>query len=370
MGKSLKGRELGENIYQQKDGLYVAKYTPKGGGKRVVKRFKKLNDCREWMAEANFNDRMDMSFIDITVDELAKLWIEEKRETVKYNSSIRNEMNYNLHIKPYIGKMKIREVKRIHCQRILLEKRKVYKKGTINLIKSSMSNMFRFAVKNGLIDRNPTQYLDCNAGIETEQERRVMTVEEQKQFVRGIKGTKFEKQFLLILNTGLRIGEICGLQWKDIDFKNKTLKVQRTAYRKIREGIVVDTPKTINSYRTIPLTDEAISILKMQKDEQKIYSLENDDFVFKTIRGGITYEGMYAKWLEGNCANIGVEKITPHTLRHTFATRCIEAGMKPKTLQKILGHSNINMTMNLYVHVTDDEKAKEMEKFEKLLNVM
>lgn len=100
--------------------------------------------------------------------------------------------------------------------------------------------------------------------------------------------------------------------------------------------------------------------------KQKVVSFEFADHIFLNSNGKLLPNSNYYRHLKNICDKAGIKRISMHTLRHTFATRCIESGIKPKTLQNILGHANISMTMDLYVHVTEDEKEKEMKKFEKL----
>ncbi len=123
----------------------------------------------------------------------------------------------------------------------------------------------------------------------------------------------------------------------------------------------VGPPKSKSGYRTIPLTDEAIRILNNQRAKNmdlKCVAMEWADTVFLCRNGTPVKNSTYDTGLFKYCDRVGIPRF--HVLRHTFATRCIEAVMKPKTLQKILGHSNIGITMNLYVHVTEDEKLKEI----------
>ena len=117
---------------------------------------------------------------------------------------------------------------------------------------------------------------------------------------------------------------------------------------------------------------EALIYMKEQQIQQKrkMLSFEFSNHIFLNRNGKLIPNSNYDIYLERLCAKADIEKISMHTLRHTFATRCIESGMKPKTLQKILGHANISMTMDLYVHVTEDEKQKEMQKFEALYNIV
>ena len=117
--------------------------------------------------------------------------------------------------------------------------------------------------------------------------------------------------------------------------------------------------------------DLLLEIKSLQAERKnKVIHLEFSDHIFLNRNGRLIPNSNYDRYLEKICDKTGIEKISMHTLRHTFATRCIESGMKPKTLQKILGHANISMTMDLYVHVTEDEKEKEMQKFEKMYAVI
>lgn len=121
------------------------------------------------------------------------------------------------------------------------------------------------------------------------------------------------------------------------------------------------------------LTQEAIKILQNQREKLrklKVIPIEYSDLVFLNRNGTPTKNSAYDTKLFYYCGKAEIPRFSMHTLRHTFATRCIEAGMRPKTLQMILGHSNIGITMNLYVHVTEEEKTKEAESIEKMLNVM
>ena len=123
-------------------------------------------------------------------------------------------------------------------------------------------------------------------------------------------------------------------------------------------------PKSKSGYRTIPLTEEAVSILKKQKEKNKRISeisTEWEEFVFLCRKGTPVKNSTYDTALFKICDKAKIPRFSMHILRHTFATRCIEAGMKPKTLQMLLGHSNIGITMNLYVHTTEEEKKKEMD---------
>lgn len=369
MGKSLKGRELGEGISQQKDGLYVARYTAIDG-KRVSKRFKELKDCKEWFYQADILLKKNVSLKDITVNELARMWLKEKEKILKYRTWKSYESTYRMHIEPFLGELKLCDVKMAHCKNTIYKASEELKNGTLERIKSVMCSLFSYAIENELIEKNPASKVVTKIPGNEGKEVKALTREEQNRFIQCIKGTRYENSLMLILNTGLRISELCGLKWQDIDFQNKTMKIQRTAIEKIGSGIVEDTTKSVSGNRLIPLTDEAIRILKSQKARTKVINIDTKDYVFTSCYGNITNKRNYDAWIEKHRDEWGLPNLTPHVLRHTFATRCIEGGMIPKTLQMILGHSNISVTMNLYVHTTEEQKAEEIKQVENLLKIV
>ena len=215
---------------------------------------------------------------------------------------------------------------------------------------------------------------------EEKKERRVLTIRETELFLEQAKGTFYENLFILALETGLRVGELSALQWEDIDFKKKVIHVKHTLCYFSKNGKYVfemhDT-KTNNGKRTIPLTAKAINSLKCQKLQKQEIILkgktakeEFQNLVFVTKNNQPTQQFLINQCMQlviqnMNKAGIDFSPFTLHTLRHTFATRAIECGMNPKTLQKLLGHGTLQMTMDLYCHVTEDTLFSEMEKFEK-----
>lgn len=373
MGKDLKGKELGVGICQTKDKKYVARITTRNG-KRVKRVFDKLVDCRKWIAEARYNEEHGAISVlgEMSVDAWYEYWITEiKAKTVRQNTIRNHNERYKQNIKKYIGQMPLNEVKPIHCQNVLNQMADTYRNSTIKLTSITMYGMFQSAVDNELILKNPmTKYVRCTSGKPSKPPR-VLSVEEQKLFLETTKESSNFNQYAFLLQTGLRTGEMIGLKWSDIDFEKRILHVSRTMeYRySVGEWRIGET-KTKNGCRDIPLTTEAIEILKRQKkkvQELKTVKMEFSDFVFLSRKGEPTKNSAYDTKLMYYCDKVGMQRFSMHTLRHTFATRCIEAGMRPKTLQMILGHSNIGITMNLYVHVTDEEKVKELSNIEDML---
>ena len=367
MGKDLKGKEIGDGIYQQTNGTYCARFVDKFG-RRKAKRSKKLQEVRQWITDATYIDQhsdLDRS-ADMLVDAWYEYWIGIKKQTVRPNT-VRNYIDrYEHNIRKVIGNKLLTEVKPIHCQRIFLNMAEEgYRTTTIYQTRIALFNMLEFAKENDVIITNPCKIsVKSNMG-KPSQKKEALTIDVQKRFLLAAAGYSYENQYRFVLQTGLRTGEMIGLRWSDIDFANKTVKIERTMEYRYKVGEWrIGPPKSNSGYRTIPLTDEAISILEDQRAKNrniKIIPFEWKDVVFLCRKGTPVKNSTYDNGLFKCCDRAGIPRFSMHVLRHTFATRCIEGGMKPKTLQKILGHSNIGITMNLYVHVTEEEKHREID---------
>lgn len=376
MGKDLRGKELGVGISQREDGWYIGRYTNKRG-KRVQKIFQKLQECRQWLADAQYTD--EHSNIDfpeeMTVNAWFEYWIGIKKRTVRYNTIRNYTERYHRNIEPVIGRKKLSAVNSIHCQTIMNRMAdEEYATSTIYQTRITLFNMLDYAYQNDVILKNP-----CNKIVKSDigkntKKKEALTIEAQRTFCNAIVGNAYEYQYRFLLQTGLRTGEMVGLKWSDVDWKKRTLTICRSMeYRHSTKEWRIGEPKSKSGYRTIPLTDEAMEILRLQKKKNKsisIIPIEWSEFIFLCRKGTPVKNSTYDTMLFKLCEKADLPKFSMHVLRHTFATRCIEAGMKPKTLQTILGHSNIGITMNLYVHTTEDEKHKEIDRIADALKVV
>lgn len=367
MGKDLRGKELGEGITQLSNGLYLARFVDKFG-KRRTKKSKKLQEVKQWIADSTYIDshsNLDRA-ANMVVDAWFDYWIDIKKKTVRPNTVRNYTERYERNIRRVIGDKLLTDVKPVHCQKIFADMAdEGYKTSTIYQARIALYNMLEFARENDVIISNPCKKsVKSNMG-KPSQKKEALTIDVQKRFLDAVVGYSYENQYRFVLQTGLRTGELIGLKWSDIDFQSKTLKIERTMEYRYNVGEWrIGPPKSKSGYRTIPLTDEAIRILKNQKEKNKhlkVLPFEWKDTVFLCRNGTPVKNSTYDTGLFKYCDRAGIPRFSMHVLRHTFATRCIEGGMKPKTLQKILGHSNIGITMNLYVHITEDEKQKEID---------
>ncbi len=392
MGKDLKGKELGVGLSQRKDGRYSARFMRKSGKREEFYDFK-LANVKKWLTDKKYEDEHGLygDGSGITVKKWFDIWLETYKKDIVSHSTYKNyRTRFKINIEEDIGYMILKDVKKNHCQSILKKMHEEgYSYGTINQCKITLHALFDGAVSEEYIIKNPSQNIKCPQKETTSEERRVLSKEDQSVFLKYASSTFYYNAYLLILQTGLRIGELGGLFWEDIDFENKILHVRRTLLQnKEKGGFYFTNPKTQTSIRDIPLTDNAVSILKHQKIEIfKNRSLSKDwtdkeefkDLVFCSHNGLPIGTASFRLNMIRIVDNINndrkincqlnntkyeeFEHLYPHALRHTYATRCIENGMTPKVLQKILGHSTISVTMDLYVHVLDQTLSDETEKF-------
>ena len=167
---------------------------------------------------------------------------------------------------------------------------------------------------------------------------------------------------LICLNTGLRVGEVCALRWENIDFETRRIHVEKTIERiyskeENKTIVIIDTPKSITSVRTIPINSKLYNILKQIRGKSK-----KTDFVLTGSSEHYVEPRNYQYYLKEILKRSKVKKYKFHTLRHTFATNFIEAGMDIKSLSEILGHADVSITLNIYVHSSDKAKRKYLEK--------
>ena len=369
MGKDKHGKELGEGITQSRNGKYQARFR-RSDGKRVIKTFEKVSEAKAWLLEVKYENEHEgvLAGSEMTMDSWFDYWIEEiMSPNLKYNTIVSYKGRYRNRISPIIGQMPLKDILPIHCQQVInASQAKDDAVGSVLKIKSIMGSIFAAAVENQLIKANPiTKSVKCIKG-ETPT-RTILTYNEQCEFMRVGREYAHFDAFVFILNTGLRYGEMSALRWQDIDWQNRLINVKGTMYYdKDKKCFAVNSPKTKAGYRMIPLTDEAYEILQRIKKERakKPISMQYHEFVFIGKEGRPLKNYAYNKCLARIANRIGVLDLTMHSLRHTFATRCIEDGMKPNVLQKLLGHSSIAMTMDLYVHVTYEERISEMNKMD------
>ena len=310
----------------------------------------------------------------MTTQILLNEWLETyQKEHIKARTYSRYQGLISMHILPALGATNISELGRREIQEFLTQQKKdgnirngeKLSATSANMMLSVLNLAFEYACDMEYIEKNP-----CLRVRRTKAETKkieAFTVEEQRAIESEIARSDDRRLHgvLLCLYTGLRIGELLGLTWDDVDFTKGVIKITKTVYREKNENgmwqLCVDTPKTKASDRVIPLP-EYINVLLSADQESAVtpYIVENKKGERMSIR---SYQYLFEKLTE----RAGVRKLNFHALRHTFATRAIECGMDIKTVADIMGHKNASITLNRYAHCMLDHKIEMMQKLPRIL---
>ncbi len=318
----------------------------------------------------------------LTLEEWYHLWMEEyKSVTVKKGTLESYECMFQYYIGPRFGNRLLTEICGEEIQYFYNEmSRSGYSDATLALIHVLVGSMFKQAYRMGKIEKNPAEFIIVPRGT-AGKEPRALSIDQQELLQQYAHRHEIEGIIVIALTTGMRIGEITGLEWKNIDLKKKEIYVSGTL-KYTRTGIFFkDSPKTRSSRRIIPMLPKARQMFERIRDVQ-YYEKTAEKDTWKPIKGlenliflrrnGIPFTGQHIRQQLNHItdqineehpeAKIG--HISPHILRHTFATRALEQGMTPKVVQEILGHSSITMTMDLYTHVLPQMRVEEIRKLE------
>ena len=314
----------------------------------------------------------------LTVSDWFYSWLfDYRKQDLKPKSFQRYHWIYKNYIENTdFGNIKLNDLRTTHLQR---HYKKLLDNGvtptTIRQINTNLKTCLNEAERQGYIQKNWCKLVTLPKK-EDNKEVKVLTKQEQEKFLEAIKGHELELLYIVALGTGLRIGEILGLKWSDIDFKNNELHVNRSLQKAaiyeddkiVRYEVQETTPKTKNSLRTIPVPQNIIKKLIAHKKEQNELILllqeeyDNKNYVFCNKLGKPIEDKRPGRNLKTILTSISIEPIKFHALRHTYATRLFEAGIPPKTVQHLMGHSDIETTMNIYTHVMKEQKLEAIEK--------
>lgn len=390
-----KRRANGEgSIYLRADGKWCAQYIDFNGRKRYLYG-KTQQEVRKKLQDAlrRKDDGYSLEPKSISVSDWVKEWLDNfKRPMLRESTYSASLLRWKHHIEPYFSKIKLTQLKAEQIQAFLNEKavRRLdgkqggYSVSMIGLLWLLIDGSLQKAVELGYIVKNPCDA--CTKIRGAKPEKRILTKEEQKRFESTVLSYSEKNPnaviLLLILRTGLRIGEALGLRISDISFENREIYVQRTVgYITKPEGtgvaFYVAPPKSKKGKRKIPLTENTIKLLQnlinernnlinacmpRWKEKEKNLRFVDEGYLFLTSGGNVTFKHTVDRMLSmlyAQC-NIIEPRVSLHGLRHTFATRWIEAGLDVRTLADILGHADVKLTLNTYAHALPEQKQRNL----------
>lgn len=392
MGKDLKGKELGKGIVQRKDGRYCGRFTNRFGARESVYG-DTIKEVRQELAKAKAKDVNKKNVIspNITLDEWYKKWMEVyKKPVVRESTRLYYDRLYTSKISPVLGKRKLAEITKIQITDLLngLKEQK-YKWETLNKTKRILVDMFERALEDEFVSKNPAKGVRIPIN-KSKDEHIVLSKSEQEDFLEISAGHFYNNLFVVALNTGLRPGELFALTEEDLDFKKKVISVNKTLIYEKFEGdeqkeFHLGSPKTKGSTRDVPMSDDCQKALLKQIAQAQVIRKKNvatptkekrqkeyANLLFTTKFGTplnteLLSEAINKLREEMNLVRDEldqIDKFSGHSFRHTFATRCFEAGIQPKTVQAFLGHATLAMTMDLYTDVMEEKQQEDMRLLE------
>ena len=397
-----KGRILRNGESQRKDGRYQFQYTDTAGKRHCVYDLNLLNlREKERVILKDLEDGIRSGESKkITLNDLVELYLENHRNIKKVTEvSYRNA--FHIHIKDsFAGEKPISSIKNSDILRLyngLLDKG--LSSGYLRIINAFLHPAFEMAVNDDLIRKNPCNGVMAKLEKTETTKRTAMTLEEQRRFMFFLSESKRFRSYLplftVLLGTGMRIGECLGLTWKEVDFENGLVHVTHTLrYDNYGDGFIfhISEPKTQGGKRSIPMIADVRKAFLEIRERNAVLGGSGDltvdgfrDFVFLTKSRNLytvrCIETMLRRMVQ--CHNEQERKLaqeenrepfllphlTPHIMRHTFCTRFCENETNVRVIQEIMGHSSINITMNVYSHVTVDKAKECMESMEKKMKV-
>ena len=394
MPKDLKGRELPKGIYQRKDGRYEARALINGIKIQLynfnLKELKVEFEKRKEEAKQG----VDKKLSNFTLNEWFEEWFARyKIPKIKETSITPMKTKYRANFGRLIGNMKVAEIRNMDIQDVINTMQREGKAtSSMRDALGRVRECLESAKNNRIISENPC--FDITVPWENVmKERRFLSQEEQNRFLQQVENNWYKEMFYIMFLTGMRIGEVGGLKWEDVDFKNKCININRSLSCQYESGVKtvrLTAPKTHNSYRKIPFMGEAEEMFLSQKKKQekikkelgKRYRSDGEfsDLVFVTSMGSPVFRHHAEKEVKKVVKAINeqeafdsvreqrephyFEDLYPHAIRHTFCSRCFQLNMNPKVVQKLMGHQHYSTTIDIYTHVMQDDIDSEVCKLE------
>lgn len=388
--RDAKGRILNTGESQRKDGRYAYKYIDASGRTQFIYSWKLVStdrvpkgkrDCislreKEQEIKKDLSDGIDSKGRKMTLLDLYEKQNKSRSNVTKSTLRGRQTLKSALE-KDILANRAIDSIKPSDAKEWALRMReRGYAYNTINNYKRSLKASFAIAIQDDYVRKNPFDFKLSDVLEDDRKPREALTEEEEKIFLEFIKTDSHYRRYydtvIILLNTGLRISELCGLTTNDLDFENRRINIDHQLLITTAGNYYVNAPKTKSGIRQIPMSESVYQALKRAIEQRKnVQPVEIDgysDFIFLNTQGypmcGKQYADIFRK------LNVKYNKthsehtlnVSPHILRHTFCTKLANQNINPKSLQYLMGHSNIAITLNLYTHASIDGIQEELQR--------
>lgn len=373
-------KKSGQNqgsVSVRKDGLIQAQISV--DGKRITRYFKSKKEANAWKIESlnKIQKGMFNTNTQISLGEFLDRWLADSNRSVKIKTHLQHKQIINQHIKPYLGEIKLIELRPNMVQQLYSKKEEMgLGQRTILLIHCVLHCALNQAVKEDLIFRNPLDAVIRPRFVK--KEMKFLNEIQVRSFLIACKGHRLEMLFKLAITTGLREGEILGLKWSDLNWETHQLSVQRQLQRIPQVGLLMAEPKSASGKRMIMLGPDTIHALRSHSNNQYIEQQfagdrwQNNDLIFPSKLGTPNDPGNLIKEFKKFLRVANLPDMRFHDLRHTAASLMLRQGVPAKVVQERLGHSDISLTLNTYSHISpgmQEFAAQKMDEITALIDV-
>lgn len=404
--KDIRGRVLKPGEYQRKDGRYQYSYIDRIG----VRRYMYANDLATLREKEKAKQLDELTGINtylartVTLNQLFDKHLSIK-VGIKNSTRASYIQMYNRYVRDDFGLNLIRNIRYSDIQRFYVKLMKERGIGlrSVEYIHVMLNPVFEMAVRDDIIVKNPAKGVLGNlkrANGYSPKKKHALTVDEQRNFIDFIDGHptwgRYHSIFQVMLGSGLRVGELTALRWQDVDFDTRTIDVNHglvnvKATETVKEHLEISTPKTVGSIRKVPITDKVLGAFKEEfayceargfpncviddytdfifiKQNGTVYTSNRLDLAIKNIVDSYNKEEIALATIEDRDPEL-LPHFSNHILRHTFCVRLCERDINIKTIQTVMGHSSIKITMDIYAEVSNEKIHQDMERLSKELDV-
>ena len=387
-----RGRILHNGESQRQDGRYAYKYKDLNGEYKFIYSWRldkndrtpagrakdlSLREKERQIQQDQFNQVVPNGG-DLTVLELVEKYLSLK-VNVRHNTQANYNFVLNIIRKEDFGKLRIDRVKQSDAKAWLIKMQKVDGRGysTIHTVRGVVRPAFEMALQDDLIRKNPFQFELATVIVNDSVIREAITRAQERAFLNFIQNdshySKYYDGIYILFNTGLRVSEFCGLTIGDIDFKKKRIRINHQLQRTSKMEYVIEPTKTKNGERFVPMSPQVAACFRRIIDNRKkpkkepmidgytgFLFLDKNEMPMVALHWEKYFSHILKKY--NSIYKVQLPKITPHVCRHTFCSNMAKSGMNPKTLQYIMGHSDISITLDTYTHLKIEDAQVEFER--------